>query len=146
MSNAPSELEPLFHEYKARDPRNLIIVGVALLLLGLLIYVFEASWWIILMCGLIALPAVIDLARDRRATLKLDDTHLSWESGARSGNIAITDIADAKLRTAMDVSQRATLLLHDGNRVKIPIECIPKGRSLDEAFEARRIPFRRALF
>lgn len=138
--------EPLVHEYSARAPRNLIIVGVALVLLGLLVYVFEASWWIIFICALIALPAVIDLALDRKAHLRLDDTHLSWESGARSGSIAITDIADAKLRTAMDVSQRATLLLHDGNRVKLPIECIPKGRTLDDAFEARGIPFRRALF
>jgi len=55
-------------------------------------------------------------------------------------------IAEVRLATTLDFSQRATLLLDSGERLRIPPECLPPGRLIDAALAARGLPHQRSLF
>jgi uncharacterized membrane protein YdbT with pleckstrin-like domain len=137
--------EPLRFERSARGPRALALIGtslaaiIALLLLG-------GAWWITAALALLTLPAAIEAIRDARATLTLDDHALSWASGRRAQSVPLPRIAEVRLATTLDFSQRATVHADTGQTLRIPPECLPPGRALDEALTARAIPHRRSLF
>jgi hypothetical protein len=138
--------EPFRFERSAREPRALALIGAAVLLLLALLFVVEAAWWIAAIVALLTLPAVVEALRDVRATLALDDGQLAWASGRRGRTVPLARIAEVRLATTLDFSQRATLLLDTGDRLRIPPECLPPGRALDAALAARGIPHRRSLF
>lgn len=137
--------DPLRFERSARGPRALALIAtsaatmLALILLG-------AAWWITAALALLTLPAVIEAIRDARATLTLDDHALSWSSGRRAQSVPLPRIAEVRLATTLDFSQRATVHADTGERLRIPPECLPPGRALDDALKARAIPHRRSLF
>jgi hypothetical protein len=137
--------EPLRFERSARGPRALALIGTALAAIAALI-LLGAAWWIIAGLALLALPAVVEAARDARATLTLDDHALSWSSGRRAQSVPLPRIAEVRLATTLDFSQRATVHADSGEKLRIPPECLPPGRTLDEALTARAIPHRRSLF
>jgi hypothetical protein len=137
--------EPLRFERSARGPRALALIGAAMAALLTLI-LLGAAWWITAALALLTLPAVIEAARDARATLTLDDAFLAWSSGRRSQSVPLSRIAEVRLATTLDFSQRATVHLDTGPSLRIPPECLPPGRALDEALTARAIPHRRSLF
>lgn len=138
--------EPFRHERRARDPRALGLVGVSVLAILAMVLVIEAAWWIPAGLGLLTLPAVIEAIRDSRARLELDDRALSWSSGRRAQAVPLHRIAEVSLSTALDFSQRATVHLNTGERLRIPPECLPPGRAVDAALAARGLPHRRSLF
>ncbi len=146
VAGNPGGPEAFTHTHRARAPKQLAIVVIGLLLMAGLLVVFQAVWWLVALLALVAVPAVIDILRDRRATLRVDDTHLTWESGRRNGEVPLERIAKVKLRTTFDLSQRAQVLLKDGQKTRLPMECLPPGRVLDAAFEARGVPTERGLF
>jgi hypothetical protein len=137
--------DPLRFERSARGPRALALIAtsaatmLALILLG-------AAWWITAALALLTLPAVVEAIRDARATLTLDDHALSWSSGRRAQSVPLPRIAEVRLATTLDFSQRATVHSDTGERLRIPPECLPPGRALDDALKARAIPHRRSLF
>lgn len=138
--------EPLSFERRARRPFGLAMVGVALICLVLLIFAIDAHPLIVAIFALITAPAVWDVARDARATLSVDARHLSWNTGHHEITVPLAEIEEAVLSTAFDFSQRGKITLRDGRRVRIPPQCMPRGRSLDAALEARGIIHRRSLF
>jgi hypothetical protein len=137
--------EPFRFARSARGARALGLIGVALAaLLGLIL--LGAAWWIAGALALLTLPAVVEAIRDRRATLTLDDAALSWSSGRRARRVPLARIAEVRLATTLDFSQRATVRADTGERLRIPPECLPPGRELDAALAARGIPNSRSLF
>jgi hypothetical protein len=138
--------EPFRFERSAREPRALALLAAAGLVLAFLVLVVGAAWWITGGLALLATPAAIDALRDARATLSLDDGTLTWSSGRRGQAIPIGRIAEVRLATTLDFSQRASLCLDTGERLRIPPECLPPGRALDAALADRRIPNHRSLF
>lgn len=138
--------EPFRFERSARAPRALALVALALAVLAALVFLVEAAWWIAAILALLTLPALVEALRDTRATLALDDSALSWSSGRRGRTVPLGRIAEARLATTLDFSQRASLLLDTGEKLRIPPECLPPGRALDAALTARGIPNRRNLF
>jgi hypothetical protein len=137
--------EPLRFERSARGPRALALIGTsAAILLALIL--LGGAWWITAALALLTLPAVIEAIRDARATLTLDDHALSWSSGRRAQSVPLPRIAEVRLATTLDFSQRATVHADTGEKLRIPPECLPPGRALDEALAVRAIPHRRSLF
>lgn len=122
------------------------MIGVALVGLGALIYGIDAHPLVVTIFALLIAPAVWDVIKGSVATLRVDDTGIEWQSGARARRVAFDEIDTAILSTSLDFSQRATLQLKNGQKQRVPFECLPGGRVLDEAFEARGIPHRRSLF
>lgn len=137
--------DPLRFERSARGPRALALIGTALAALLALI-LLGAAWWITAALALLTLPALIEAARDARATLTLDDHALAWSTGRRAQSVPLPRIAEVRLATTLDFSQRATVHADTGEKLRIPPECLPPGRTLDEALAARDIPHRRSLF
>jgi hypothetical protein len=137
--------DPFRFERSARGPRALALIGAAVALLVTLI-VIGAAWWIVGGLGLLTLPAVVEALRGVRATLTLDDGALAWASGRRAQEVPLSRIAEVRLATTLDFSQRATVEADTGERLRIPPECLPPGRALDAALAARGIAHRRSLF
>ncbi len=130
----------------ARRPAGFTMVGVGLVVLALFIFVIDAHPLLIAVTALAIAPALYDLIRGTTATLSLDDTRITWTSGARRGEVPLTEIDTARLATTLDFSQRATLILKDGAKLRLPPECLPPGRVLDGECEKRGISHRRSLF
>lgn len=122
------------------------MVGAGLVFLGLLIFAVGAHPLIVAIVALLIAPALWDVLRDACATLTVDDTSIGWQTGARTASVPFTAIDEVVLATTLDFSQRASLRLTDGGRVRIPPECLPGGRRLDAALEARGVRNRRSLF
>jgi hypothetical protein len=133
-------------ERRAREPRALALIAGAGLVIAVLLFVVNAAWWLAPAVAVLALPAVTEALRDARFHLALDDRALSWESGRRRQSVPLDRIAEVRLATTLDVSQRATLRLDSGESLRIPPECLPPGRALDAALAARGIPHHRSLF
>ncbi len=137
--------EPLRFERRARRPFGIAMVAVALICLGLLIFAIDAHPVLVAIFAIIIGPALWDVIRDSRSTLSLDDTHLRWITGARDVSVPLTEIDEVVLATTMDFSQRATIRLRDGRKIRIPPQCLPGGRMLDTALEERAVIHRRSL-
>ena len=138
--------EPFVFERRARRPGAYLMVGLALLFLLVLIFGIGAHPLIAAVFAALIAPAVRDLWRDTTASLRIDDDRLTWKAGSRSGEVALADIAEVQARTALDLSQRAAILTENGEKHRIPMPCLPGGRQLDEALEARGVRVRRSLF
>jgi hypothetical protein len=138
--------DPFTFERSAREPRALALIAIACLVLLALIVVVDAALWIVAILALLTLPAVIDAVRDTRARLVLDDSALDWRSGRREQSLPLARIEEVRLATRLDFSQRATVHLVTGEKLRIPPECLPPGRTLDGALAARGVPHHRSLF
>jgi hypothetical protein len=138
--------EPFRFERRAREPRALALLAFAGIILAFLVLVVGAAWWITAGLALLALPAILDALRDTRALLSIDDGTLSWSSGRRGRAVPLARIAEVRLATTLDFSQRATLHLDTGERFRIPPECLPPGRALDAALAAHGLRHHRSLF
>ena len=138
--------EPFRFERSAREPRALALIGLSGLAILTMTFLLEATWWIAGGLAVLTLPAIYEAFRDARATLLVDERILSWSSGRRAQTVPLHRIGEVRLATALDFSQRATVHLDTGERLRIPPECLPPGRSLDAALAARGLPHRRSLF
>ena len=134
------------HERSARDPRSLALIGIAVLVLLGMIFVVGAALWVIAVFALLTIPAIYDALRGARARLVLNDLTLGWQSGRRDQMIPLGRIEEVTLSTSLDFSQRATVQLTTGEKLRIPPECLPGGRLLDAELQARGVPHRRSLF
>lgn len=138
--------EPFVFERSARDPRALGLIGAALALILGLVFLVGAAIWIVATVAALTLPAVIDAVRGARTRLCLDNLTLSWKSGAREQMIPLGRIEAVRLSTSLDFSQRASVHLTTGEKLRIPPECLPGGRTLDTELERRGIAHQRSLF
>jgi len=136
---------PLTYRRDARAPATLIVACGTVMVASVLWVVFDAVWWIALPIALIAAPALWDAAKGRVATLSLDDDRLTWESGARRGEVTLARITRVRFRTTFDLSQRLTLWLDDGQRARVPPDCLPPGPGLERALVARGVDARRSI-
>ncbi|MEP5152192.1 MAG: hypothetical protein ABJQ89_04185, partial [Planktotalea sp.] len=70
-------------ERRARSLKVLILLGLwwgAIVLLYLLV---NANPWILMVLGLISLPAIYEYGANSRATLTIDAREITWRSGRR---------------------------------------------------------------
>lgn len=138
--------DPFRFERPARRPTGIALVAAGVMVLLFLVFAVGAHPLIVAALALVIAPAVWDIARDSRATFEIADGAIAWQSGRRGGRADLARLDEAKLATTLDFSQRLTLLMKDGTRVRVPPECLPGGRVLDAEFTRRGIPNRRSLF
>jgi hypothetical protein len=138
--------EPLVFRKSARRPAGLITAAIAMTLLGILTFAVGAHPLTIAAFALLTVPAFWEIARDSQTELIVDETTLSWKSGNRTGQIPLSEIDVVRIRTALDFSQRASLTQRDGQKLRLPPECLPGGRAFDLALEQRGVAVRRVLF
>ena len=133
-------------ERPARRPAGYGMIGAGLAVLAVFIFVVDAHPLVVAIAALIIAPALYDIIRGGTATLSLSDREIAWSSGSRQGSVPLDRIDRVKLATTLDFSQRATLELKDGGKLRLPPECLPGGRILDAECERRGLPHRRSLF
>lgn len=114
---------------------------------GLIATVGLSPWWLALLLPPV-LPAILDLVRDPRSGLVLDDTCLRWH---RDGNQVAFDLADLdhlRFDTRWDFSVRVTLMPRAGagRPLRLPPDVIPPHRAFEAALTARGVAVRRQHF
>lgn len=139
-------MDPYEHVTHGRDRKTLLILmGLYLALLVLYIH-FDAALWVLGLLAAFTLPALWDLYTNRSAGLTLDDTTLRWFSGNRGSTIALEEIKTIRLDTRLDLSVRATVIPHQGRKIRLPYEATPPHQDLEEALTTRGVTTERHHF
>ncbi len=128
----------------ARTPTALAVVGLWLLGVAVLWLVFAAHWVICLLLLVAIAPSVIDILRNRTATLEVDPQQLRWTSALRDGES--TEIDHVRLDRRFDGGFRITLLHPNGSHTRLPPDVRPPAAELEAALaqagiSAERHPF-----
>ena len=125
----------------------------AMVLLAAIWTALACAWVLIdaapLILGIIAactLPALYDVVKNPAAGLSLTQEQLHWHSGPRTAEIPVTEIDRLRLDTRLDFSVRATVILKNGRKIRIPFEATPPHHSFEQALNARNVKTERHHF
>ncbi|MGJ8545005.1 MAG: hypothetical protein ACSHWZ_06145 [Sulfitobacter sp.] len=136
----------LTYETRGRSLRlALIVAAIWAALLGARLY-FDAALWIIGAVWVFTLPALWDLASNRRAGLTLTSASLHWHTGRAHGQINLDDIDHIRLDTRLDLSVRATVIPKAGRKLRLPFEATPPHRAFESALNGAGITTQRHHF
>jgi len=113
------------------------------MVLLVLMFWLEAHPLIVALFGVLISPAIWTIIAGTEATLTVDETRISWQVGARGDQVELSDIDFVRARTSLDLSQRVAVFRHSGPKLHIPGPCLPSGRQLDDALEARDVSVKR---
>ncbi|MGH1577619.1 hypothetical protein [Planktotalea sp.] len=130
----------------SRTPRALIIVALWWVVIALLGLVLNAAPIIIAVLALASLPALYDIGAGATSELNITDKDISWRSGRRSGTLARGQLKSVRLDTRLDLSLRMTLITHQGGKIRLPYECVPKANEIEAALKTAGITFERHHF
>ncbi|KEJ98041.1 hypothetical protein [Pseudosulfitobacter pseudonitzschiae] len=123
-----------------------VTVAVIWLLLALAMVLLDASVWVIWLGALATLPALYDIVTGRVSSLVLSDTMMTWQSGKRTGSLPLSAIKTVRLDTRLDLSIKATLILHTGAKMRLPLDAVPPSAAFEEALKQRGILVERHHF
>ncbi|MEM8632355.1 MAG: hypothetical protein AAGF74_14050 [Pseudomonadota bacterium] len=138
---------PFEYRHRARAP--LSVAAVIAVLVGLVVMrlAFDAALWIVVPLALLTLPALNDMRRDHSAVLWVDDAVIGWRSGTQDiVEVPLGDVTKARLRLGFDLSQKITLDVRDGPPLRVPLDCVPRGRAIEHVLAERRVPVSRGFF
>lgn len=136
---------PYTHETRGRSLRTALAALAALSLLAGL-YLVGTLVWLLAVLALFVVPALLDLLRNPIGRFTLSETDLAWETPRLTASLPVARIAKARLDTRWDFSVRATLILHDGTKLRIPQAVMPPHQDLEAALSACNIPVERHHF
>lgn len=137
---------PFEFRRQGRSRRALLALAVTYGLILVALLVFDAAWWLMALLGLCTLPALWDVWRNPAAGLSMTGEALNWHSGRRRAEVPLSEIDHIRLDTRWDFSVRATVLLTNGKRLRLPYEALPPHRSFEAALQARGIRVERHHF
>jgi hypothetical protein len=138
--------EPYDYNREGRNPTTLrVVLGIWAALIAAIL-LFDAAVWLMGLIALFTLPAVWDLWQNPASGLTLDQTGLRWFSGKRSGALDWSEIDRIRLDTRLDLSVRASAVLHSGRKIRLPYECTPPHQRLEAELNARGIRTERHHF
>lgn len=131
---------------RARSRRALVVLAAvyAVLLFGMV--AIDLVWWIAAFVSLFTLPALYEFLTDKRAELALSDSALRWSSGSLARTVPLAEIQRARFDTRWDLSVRVTLILRDGEKLRLPPQCTPPHRGFEAALKALGLPVERHHF
>lgn len=104
--------------------------------LTVLVYAYDAAFWIIALLILPTLPALYDLYTNPVSTLTMSEERIDWRTGKRSGHVMLTNISHLRFDTRWDFSVRVTVELSDGKHLRLPQPCIPPHRNFETVCES----------
>jgi hypothetical protein len=125
---------------------TLITLVTIWILLAVAMVRFDASVWMVWIGALATLPALYDLVTARVSLLRLTDAVLNWQSGKRNGSVTLQDIKTVRLDTRLDLSIKATLVLHTGSRLRLPLDVVPPAQAFEDTLRARGVAVERHHF
>ncbi|UOA27690.1 hypothetical protein [Pseudosulfitobacter sp. DSM 107133] len=134
------------YQRSGRRPVTLITLVTIWILLAVAMVRFDASVWVVWIGALATLPALYDLVTARVSLLRLTDAVLNWQSGKRNGSVTLQDIKTVRLDTRLDLSIKATLVLHTGSRLRLPLDVVPPAQAFEDALRARGVAVERHHF
>ncbi|WP_146344655.1 hypothetical protein [Falsiphaeobacter marinintestinus] len=137
---------PLTFQREARTPGLQFALIAIYAVLTVLVYVYDAAFWVIALLILPTLPALFDLYTNPVSTLTLGATTLDWANGRRHGSLNLADIDHMRFDTRWDFSVRATAILSNKTKQRLPQPCMPPHLSLEQAFQDRGIRVERHHF
>jgi hypothetical protein len=129
-----------------RSRKTLMVLISIYAALVFMIMHFDAALWVMGIVAGFTLPALWDLWANRTAGLTLSRETLNWHSGNRGSDIPLSDIKKVRLDTRLDLSVRATIIPHQGRKIRLPYEATPPHRALETALTARNIKTERHHF
>ena len=130
----------------ARGPRAVGFVVLWWLIIFALYAFLNGSWVILAILALCSVPALLDIYRGTSAALQITAKKIQWRSGKRAGSLARGQLRSVRLDTRLDLSLRMTLLTYQGEKLRLPYECIPKASDIEAALKAQDIPYERHHF
>lgn len=131
---------------RGRSPAAFALVTAWLAALLGLWLLLEASPVVIALLTLPVVPALLDLIRNPSAGLTMSPQRVDWHSGRLTGFVKLEAVDHLRLDTRWDFSRRATLVLKDGQRLRLPQEATPPIDRLEAAFAARGLRCKRHHF
>lgn len=130
---------PFVYESSGRRLSTALTVALIWIALIALRMGLDASFWLLGPIALATLPAIVDLVRDPKVRVTLDDNTLTWQAGRRDGHVPLDYIACARFDTLWDFSVRVTLETTDGRRLKLPPDCTPPHRVFESELRQRDV-------
>ena len=146
MTDTSVDPSPFRHENTGRNRATLIVVIAVWIAMGLAWQVLDASLILVSLAGFATLPALYDLASGRLSGVEIGSDALSWFSGSRKGEVALHALDHVRLDTRLDFSVRASAVLTNGRKLRLPLESIPPADAFEAALAARGIAVQRHHF
>lgn len=130
----------------ARSPRAVALVALWWLGVLVLYLVLDASKVIVLIMAAASLPALYDIGANASSELRISNAAIEWRSGRRGAQLPRGQLKSVRLDTRLDLSLRMTLLTHQGGKVRLPYECVPKAQDIERALQEHDITYERHHF
>ncbi|WP_162930157.1 hypothetical protein [Pseudophaeobacter sp. EL27] len=108
--------------------------------------VLQVTTWVLILFALPLLPGLWDLWRNPSSGLSLTKDQISWFSGPQVTTLPLSEIALLRLDRRWDFSFRATLILNNGSRWRLPQPTLPPVQMLENNLSAKDIPSERHHF
>lgn len=121
------------------------VVAIWAALAGLVLWINMAVW-IAVVLGLTTLPAVWEIWCNPVSTLVLDDRGLRWQTQRQQGDVPLGIILKVRMDTRLDLSVRATLMMKDGRKLRLPPPCTPPHQEFEAALKGRGLHVERHHF
>ena len=135
--------ETFEHRRTSRNASSYGTVAIAVGILFALVFWLGAHPLVVAGFAVLISPALWSIFADTEAYLEVNDAAISWRVGRRGDEVAFEDIDYVKARTALDLSQRVSVIRKSGPKLHIPGPCLPGGRLLDQALELRGVTVKR---
>lgn len=135
--------ETFTHRRTSRNASSYLMVTFAIVGLLVLMFALQAHPFVVALFGVLITPAIWSIVANTEASLRIDETSISWQVGARGDSVDFDDIDYVRARTALDLSQRVAVFRNSGRKLHIPGPCLPSGRQLDEALKSRGVTVKR---
>ena len=140
-------LPPLL-QFERQGRSAQLIVAIALWSAALLLgaFLLQITSGILFVLALPLLPGLWELWRNPVSGLTLTENQISWFCGARNTGVALPEIASLRLDRRWDFSFRATLILRNGAKIRLPQPALPPVQLLEDQLNAKGIPSERHHF
>ncbi|MBY6141710.1 hypothetical protein KUV26_19890 [Leisingera daeponensis] len=142
----PAPAEDYSFSRRGRSTAAVLATGGWLAAVLVLWLALDAAVWLVVILALPVLPAVADLIRNPLSGLKISQDKVEWFTGKLTGKAALDEIERVRFDTRWDFSVRATLILRNGKRIRLPQEATPLYAEADAEFQKRSIRTERHHF
>lgn len=129
-----------------RSPKAAIALGATYSGLLTVWWFLDAAPWIVGGLALFTLPALWEFVTNPAAGMRLSDNALTWHTGRHKGHLPLRDINFMRLDTRLDFSVRASAVQYSGKHIRLPDECLPDHRLLEQQLILRTIRVERHHF
>lgn len=142
----PAPAEDYSFSRRGRSRAAVIATGGWLAALLALWLVLDAALWLVILLALPVLPAIADLIRNPLSGLNISEDRIEWFTGKLTGQAQLDEVDHVRFDTRWDFSVRATLVLRNGKRIRLPQEATPPHGEADAEFQKRGIRTERHHF